>query len=76
MKDEKLVSEECDAAKAKLQSYMGRTARIKITDKRIFEGQLVCIDQQGNVILFGTTETCPMNPEEVAFGNQSFNFGN
>ncbi|KAF9419447.1 hypothetical protein BGZ76_004244 [Entomortierella beljakovae] len=44
---------------AKLRSLLNRSARIEVTDGRVFIGHFMCIDHSKNIILSGTYEYQP-----------------
>ncbi|KTW32211.1 uncharacterized protein T551_00893 [Pneumocystis jirovecii RU7] len=39
-----------------LESWLLKTVRITLSDFRVFTGKLICIDNEGTVILSGTQE--------------------
>ncbi|KAF9972110.1 hypothetical protein BGZ73_004806 [Actinomortierella ambigua] len=46
---------------ARLRSFLNRPTRITITDGRIFQGQLMCIDNSKNIVLSSAYEISPVN---------------
>jgi small nuclear ribonucleoprotein (snRNP)-like protein len=56
-----------EAADATLQSWMGRVARVHLQDGRVVCGDLICVDNQKNLILSQTIELRPpIAPEQLA----------
>ncbi|KAI7818814.1 hypothetical protein BC939DRAFT_462064 [Gamsiella multidivaricata] len=53
---------------AKLRSLLNRSARIEITDGRLFVGQFMCIDHSKNIILAGAYESRPLSSAAAAGG--------
>ncbi|KAA0156710.1 hypothetical protein FNF27_01148 [Cafeteria roenbergensis] len=45
------------SARAEMQALMGKRARVTVSDGRVVEGELYCIDRDGNIVLRGA-ETC------------------
>jgi small nuclear ribonucleoprotein (snRNP)-like protein len=40
-----------------LRKYLGTRIQIKVTDDRVFDGDLMCLDKQLNIVLQDTYET-------------------
>lgn len=53
------------AAAKYLSSLLGKTLRIKISDGRVFVGQMKCTDKDRNIILANTHEYRPPTTEAV-----------
>lgn len=46
-----------DDAKARVKELLGKTVRVQLTDGRVEQGTLLCVDAQLNIVLGATQET-------------------